>query len=316
MIRYLVWRLTQVVPAAIVAGSIAFILTRLAPGDPAAVMLGPEATAAEIARLRAALHLDDPLPVQYLRWLGDLLRFDLGESIFLDRSVREAVSERIVPTLQLTFYAMGVATIIALPAGVSAALHRDRAVDRLVQLAVAGGSAVSGFFLGIALIIIFASSLRWLPSGGYIELRADPLAHTRSMLLPALALGISIAGLPTRLVRAVMIDVLRQDYVRTAMAKGLPDRAVVYRHALRNALLPTVTILGAEVADLLGGAVVIETVFGLPGIGQLAANSVARRDFPVIQGVVMFAAAGCLVTNLAVDLLYAWLDPRIRYGPL
>jgi len=251
--------------------------------------------------------------VQYVRWLGDLVRLDLGDSIFLDMSVLDAIRERVAPTVQLALYALVVAVAIALPAGVGAALHYGSRLDRLLMLAVAGGTAISGFFLGILLILVFAVALHWLPSGGYVEFRVDPLGHARSMLLPALALGVSIAGLPTRLIRAVMLDVLRADYIRTAVAKGLPQRAVAI-HALRNALLPAMTSLGATVADLLGGAVVVETVFGLPGMGQLAANSIARRDFPVIQGVVMFAAICCLLANLAVDVLYAWTDPRIRHG--
>jgi peptide/nickel transport system permease protein len=313
MTAYILRRLAMTVPIAIVAGTIAFLFTRLAPGDPAAVMLGAEATTAEVARLREKLHLDDPLLAQYARWLADLIRFDFGESIFLDRPVLDAIRERVVPTVQLTLYALALVVLIAIPAGAAAALHYGSRLDRLLMLVVAGGTAISGFFLGILLILVFAVALRWLPSGGYVELTVDPLGHARAMFLPALALGLSMAGLPTRLVRAAMLDVLREDYIRTAIAKGLPNRAVAI-HALRNALLPALTILGAVAADLLSGAVVVETVFGLPGMGQLAANSIARRDFPVIQGVVMFAAACCLLANLAVDVLYAWNDPRIRHG--
>lgn len=312
MIAYIVRRLALLVPVALIVGTMTFLLIHITPGDPAAVMLGPEATPEQVARLREQLGLDDPLLVQYPRWLAGLARLDLGDSIFLDRPVTQALRERIVPTLQLTLYGLAVALALGVPAGIVAALHQNSIVDRLLMLLATAGMAIADFFLSILLILLFAVTLRWLPSGGYVAFGDDPLQHLRSMLLPALALGISIAGAPARLIRAALLDTLREDYIRTAVAKGLPPGVVARRHALRNALLPTVTILGYTLGDLLGGAVIVETVFSLPGMGQLAVNSIGRRDFPVVQGVVMTAAIFYLLANLLVDVLYVYLDPRLK----
>lgn len=313
MTAYIARRLALLLPVALIVGTVTFFLLHITPGDPAAVMLGPEATPEQIARLRGELGLDDPLPLQYLRWLAGLARLDLGESIFLDRPVTRALGERVVPTVQLTLYGLTIALLLGVPAGVVAALRQNSLVDRLLMLLATAGMAIADFFLSILLILLFAVTLRWLPSGGYVAFSADPLGHVEAMLLPALALGISIAGAPARLIRAALLDVLHEDYVRTAVAKGLPPGVVARRHALRNALLPTVTILGYTLGDLLGGAVVIETVFSIPGMGQLAVSSIGRRDFPVVQGVVMAAAGFYLVANLLVDVLYVYLDPRLRH---
>lgn len=312
MIGWVVRRLALLVPVMLVAGTIAFGLLHVTPGDPAAVMLGDDATPEQVARLRDRLGLDDPLVVQYPRWLLDVARLDLGESYFLDKPVRDALAERIVPTLQLTAWALAIAVLVSVPAGVIAALRPHSLVDRALMLLALAGSAVADFFLGMLLILLFAVTLRWLPSGGYVPFTDDPLGHLRVMLLPALALGISIAGLPARLIRSSMLDVLHEDYIRTAVAKGLAPGAVAVGHALRNALLPALTVFGATLGDLLGGAVVVETVFSLPGMGQLVVNSIARRDLPVIQGVVMASAAAYLLANLLVDVLAALLDPRLR----
>ena len=297
----------------LVVGSITFLLIHVTPGDPAAVMLGSEATPAQVARLRQQLGLNDPLLVQYPNWLLDVVRLDFGESFFLDRPVRAAIRDRVVPTLQLTVYASLVALAISIPAGIIAALKRNSLIDRTLMLLALAGSAIADFFLGILLILLFAVTLRWLPSGGYIPILDDPIGHVRSMLLPSLALGVSIAGLPARLIRSTMLDVLHEDYIRTAYAKGLAPATIATTHALRNALLPAVTVFGATIGDLLGGAIVVETVFSLPGMGQLVVNSIDRRDFPVIQGVVMVSAAAYLLVNLLTDVLYLYLDPRLRH---
>ncbi|RIK42810.1 MAG: peptide ABC transporter [Chloroflexi bacterium] len=312
MIALIVRRLALLVPVALVVGTMTFLLIHMTPGDPAAVMLGPEATPEQIDRLRERLGLDEPLLAQYPRWLFNVLRLDLGDSIFLNRPVTQALAERMAPTLQLTLYGLLIAVALGVPAGIFAALHQNSLIDRLLMLLATAGMAIADFFLSILLILLFAVTLRWLPSGGYVAFGDDPVQHLRSMLLPALALGISIAGAPARLIRAAMLDVLHEDYIRTAVAKGLPPGTVARRHALRNALLPTITILGYTLGDLLGGAVVVETVFSLPGMGQLAVHSIARRDFPVVQGVVMAAAAFYLLANLLVDLLYVVFDPRLR----
>jgi peptide/nickel transport system permease protein len=314
VIGFIVRRLLALIPVALVVGTITFVLLHVAPGDPAAVMLGPEATPEQVERARERLGLDEPLLVQYPRWLFDLVRLDLGDSLFLDRPVATAIGDRIIPTIQLTLYAFVIALLVGVPAGVIAAIRRNSLIDRLLMLLAVTGTAIADFFLAILLVLLFAVTLRWLPSGGYVPFTESPIEHARSMLLPSLALGFSIAGLPARLIRTSMLDVLHEDYIRAAVARGVSPAAIAMRHALRNALLPAVTVLGYTLGDLLGGAVVVETVFNLPGMGQLVVNSIARRDFPVIQGVVMVIAGCYLFANLLVDLLYLVIDPRIRHG--
>jgi peptide/nickel transport system permease protein len=314
VIAYILRRLALLVPVVLIVGTVTFVLVQLTPGDPAAVMLGPEATPEQVEALRESMGLNRPLYERYPLWLRDVVRLDLGQSIFLNRPVTEAIRDRMMPTIQLTIYSLLIATVIGVPAGVIAALNRNSLLDRLLMLLAMSGTAIAGFFLGMLLILLFAVTLRWLPSGGYVAFTTDPLAHFRSMILPALAVGLSIAGLPARLIRSTMLDVLHEDYIRTAVAKGLPPRRVAVSHALRNALLPAVTVFGYTLGDLLGGVVVVETVFGLPGMGQLVVNSIARRDFPVIQGVVMSIAVVYLLTSLLVDILYVMLDPRVRHA--
>lgn len=313
MTAYILRRLLLLVPVMLIVGTVTFALIHLTPGDPAAVMLGAEATPEQVEQLRDELNLNDPLIVQYPRWLVGLAQLDFGESIFLDKPVSDAIFERIVPTIQLTVYALAVTLLIGLPAGVLAALYQNSVLDRALMMLAIGGTAIADFFLGILLILLFAVTLQWLPSGGYVELSVDPVGHFKAMILPALALGVSIAGLPARLIRSTLLDVLREDYIRTAAAKGLAPAAVAIGHGLRNAMLPTVTVLGYTLGDLLGGAVVVETVFSLPGMGQLVVNSISRRDFPVVQGVVMVIAMFYLFSNLLVDIFYIYLDPRVRY---
>jgi peptide/nickel transport system permease protein len=314
MIGFVVRRLLALIPVALIVGTITFVLLHVAPGDPAAVMLGPEATPEQVERARERLGLDEPLLVQYPRWLFDLVRLDLGDSLFLDRPVATAIADRIIPTIQLTLYALVIALLVGVPAGVIAAIRRNSLIDRLLMLLAVAGTAIADFFLAILLVLLFAVTLRWLPSGGYVPFTESPIDHARSMLLPSLALGFSIAGLPARLIRTSMLDVLHEDYIRAAIARGISPAAIAMRHALRNALLPAVTVLGYTLGDLLGGAVVVETVFNLPGMGQLVVNSIARRDFPVIQGVVMVIAGCYLFANLLVDVLYLVIDPRIRHS--
>ncbi len=314
MIGFVVRRLLALVPVALVVGTITFALLHVAPGDPAALMLGSEATPDQVARARERLGLDDPILVQYPRWLMDIVQLDFGESLFLDRPVSTAIAERIVPTLQLTAYSLLIALLVGIPAGVLAAMHQNSIVDRLLMLLAVTGTAIADFFLAILLVLLFAVTLHWLPSGGYVPFLESPIDHARSMVLPAIALGLSIAGLPARLIRASMLDVLHEDYIRAAVARGLSPTYIVIRHGLRNALLPAVTVLGYTLGDLLGGAVVVESVFNLPGMGQLVINSISRRDFPVIQGVVMVIAGCYLLANLLVDILYIAIDPRVRHG--
>lgn len=312
MTAYIMRRIVLIVPVMLIVGTITFTLVHLTPGDPAAVMLGPEATPQQVADLRERMGLNEPLALQYPRWLTGVLRGQLGESIFLQKPVSEAIAERIIPTIQLTFYGLLIAVGIGVPAGILAALRQNSLLDRLLSIAAVSGSAIPNFFLGILLILVFSVTLRWLPAVGYVPFTEGPVEHFKSLALPAAALGFSTAGLPARLIRTSMLDALHTDYVTAAVARGIPFRTVALSHALRNALLPAVTVLGYSLGDLLGGAIVVETVFGLPGMGQLVINSIARRDFPVIQGVVMVTAIIYVLSNLLVDILYHYLDPRVR----
>ena len=314
MTAYILRRLVLLLPVILVVGVVVFALVHLTPGDPAAVILGDRATAEDIERLRDQLGLNDPLPVQFVRWFGGVLRLDFGESIFLGEPVTRALLDRVQPTVLLTLYALCVQVLIGVPAGVLAAIRHNSLLDRALTVLAISGAAVPTFFLGILLILVFAVRLGWLPSGGYVPLTEDPVAHLKGMLLPAFALGFSSAGLLARLVRSSMLDVLREDYVRTALAKGMPERLVVIRHALRNALIPALTVIGTSVGALLGGAVVTETVFTIPGMGRLVVQSIARRDYPIIQGAIMSIAMTYVLVNLLVDLLYVYADPRVRLG--
>ena len=314
MTAYILRRLVMLVPVLIVVGVVVFGLVHLTPGDPAAVILGDRATPEDIARLRDQLGLNDPLPVQFVHWFGNVLRLDFGESIFLGEPVTQALLDRVQPTLLLTLYALSIQVLIGIPAGVLAAVRYNSPLDRVLTVMAISGSAIPTFFLGILLILIFAVRLRWLPSGGYVPFGEDPAAHFKGMLMPAFALGFSAAGLLARLVRSSMLDVLREDYVRTAFAKGLPEQLVIVRHALRNALIPALTVIGISLGALLGGAVVTETVFTIPGMGRLVVQSIARRDYPVIQGAIIAIAMTYVLVNLVVDVLYVYIDPRVRIG--
>ena len=314
MAAYILRRLASLVLVFLIIGIVVFALIHLTPGDPAAVMLGGNGTPQQIAQLRHQLGLDKPIEVQFFSWFWGVLHLNFGNSIFLDEPVTHALAQRAEPTLLLTIYALLFQIVIGIPAGVIAAIRRNSWLDRLLMVGAISGMAIPTFFLGILLILFFAVRLRWLPAGGYVSITADPAQHFKSMLLPSFTLGFASAGLLARLVRSSMLDVMKEDYVRTAMAKGVAHQTVVVRHALRNALIPAITVVGFSVGALLGGAVVTETVFTIPGMGRLVVQSIARRDFPVIQGAVMMIAAGYVLVNLLVDILYVYTDPRIRYG--
>jgi peptide/nickel transport system permease protein len=311
--HYVLRRLALLLPTLVVVGSIAFAITHALPGDPAAIMLGPEATPAQVADLRTDLALDDPLLQRYVAWMGDLVRLDLGRSIYLDRPVTDLLSERLAPTLQLAAYALVVAVAVGLPAGIAASRRPGSTLDRALTLLATSASAVAGFFLAILLILLFAVHLGWLPAGGSVALLEDPLGHARAMLLPALALGLPLAGVPARVVRASLLDVAEWDHVVAARARGIPRRSILLRHELRPALIPTTTVLGYSVGDLLGGAVIVETVFNLPGIGQLVASSIGQRDLLVLQGAVLLVAGFHVAASLMADVAYAALDPRLTH---
>ncbi len=312
MLRALLHRLGGMLVVMLIVVSIVFVIIRVAPGDPAAVMLGPDATAADVADLRARWGLDRPIGVQYAAYLGQLARGDLGRSIFLDQPVLTALVQRSEPTALLTLLAIAIACAIALPAGILAALRRGRAFDRAVMTLCLGAASVPSFWLGLVLIELFAVRLAAFPTSGYAVPGASLGFRLDHLVLPAITLGLSSAALITRFTRAGMLDVLADDYVRTARAKGLGEPRVILRHALANAAIPILTVLGLTVAALISGAVVTETVFGLPGIGSLVVSAVLRRDYPVIQGALIVVAALYVLINFAIDILSTTLDPRLR----
>src|SRR5680860_6500 len=313
MIAFIVRRLLLLIPVLLIVGVIVFTLLHLAPGDPASMMLGREATTEQKEVLREQLGLNESLPVQFVDWFWGALRLDFGESLFIGKPVTEALLERVQPTGLLAIYSLTLSIVIAIPAGVISAVRANSLLDRLLMVLSISGAAIPGFFLSILLILLFAVILDWLPSGGYVDIGDDPVQHLKYMLLPALALGFSGAGFLARIVRSMMLDVLNEEYVRTASAKGLSWRQVVIGHALRNALIPVLTVIGILLASLLGGAVVIETVFNIPGMGRLLVQSVTRRDYALVQGAVMTVAAVEVLVMLLIDILHVFVDPRLRH---
>jgi peptide/nickel transport system permease protein len=313
MKKYIAKRLWSLVPVMFVVATLVFFLVHLTPGDPASVILGPDASPEAVAELRARLGLDKPLPVQFVRWFGQVLQGNLGESIFLRRPVTQAIVERLEPTLLLAGLATVFAVVIGIPTGVLAAVYRNTWLDRLFMSISVFGVSMPNFWLALNLIFLFALTLAVLPVSGYVPLRDDPLMTLRFLLLPSFSLGFPQSALIARMTRGSMLDVLSQDYVKTARAKGLSEQLVIYKHALKNTMITVITVIGIVLAITLSGSVVIETIFGLPGIGRLIINSVLRRDYPVIQGTVLFIAATYVLVNLLIDLLYVYVDPRIKY---
>jgi peptide/nickel transport system permease protein len=313
--RYVVRRLLLLVPVLLGVSIIIFMVLHLAPGDPAEIMLGSQATQADLERLRAELGLTQPLHVQYVHWLGLVARGDLGRSIWMKRPVLGEVLTRFKATLVLTGAALVLSTAVGLALGITSAIRPNSALDRLSAVASLFGASMPVFWLGIVLMVIFALWLGWLPASGMFapygggDLR-DLLLH---LALPAVTLAAASVTIIARLTRSTMLETLGQDYIRTARAKGVVERAVVLRHGLKNALIPIVTVVGVQAGYLLGGAVLTETVFAWPGVGTLMVQGILARDFPLVQGCVLVVALSFVVINLAVDLLYAWLDPRIRY---
>lgn len=310
---YVARRLTTLVPVALVVATVSFVLIHLAPGDPASLIAGPDATADDIARLRHHLGLDRPLGVQLVAWYGRLLRGDLGDSIFLRKPVVEAILDRAEPTLLLTGLASLIAMALGVPLGIVAARYRDSLADRACMVLALVGISIPNFLAGLLMILVFSVWLGWFPVAGYAPLEYGWLGTLRSLTLPALALGFVQSALIARITRSAMLDVLGEPFITTGRAKGLGERTVTLKHALRNATVPIVTVIGISVALLIGGAVVVETVFNIPGLGRLVISAVLRRDYPVIQGVVLLTAAIYMLVNLVVDLSYVVLDPRVRY---
>jgi len=288
-----------------------FVVVQVMPGDPAQLILGTEAPPEALADLRAQLGLDRPLPLQYLSWLSGVLRGNLGVSLRHGRPVATLIAERLPVTLSLAILSLALAVILAVPLGVLAAIRQHSALDYGVLVFAQAGLALPSFWIGILLILLFALSLRWLPSSGYVPWAENPLAALRSLTMPVLALGLPVAGVLARLVRASVLEELARDHIRTARAKGLSEQQVIVRHVLRNALIPTVTLLGLQLGFLLGGSIVIEQVFALPGLGRLVLFAINNRDLPLIQALVLFIAVLVVGINFLVDMAYTWLDPRI-----
>lgn len=312
MSGYILKRLLSILPILAVVAVVVFMIVHLTPGDPAAVMLGDEAGEKEIAELRSQLGLDLPLAVQFFHWLANVLQGDLGKSYFSDVPVTQAFWEHLGPTVSVAILAQIIAILIAIPIGIMAARRRGTMIDQAVMGVSLFGISVPSFLLGLFLILLFAVQLKWLPVAGYKPLSSGLWNHLRYLILPALALGFMQAALIARMTRSSMLDIIADHYIKTARAKGLKETMVIYKHALRNACIPILTVIGETFGGLVTGAAVVETVFNIPGIGQLIISSVERRDYAVIQGTVLLITVTYVLLNLIVDLLYGIVDPRVR----
>jgi len=313
VIGFVARRVLAVVPVLFVVAVIVFAILRAVPGDPAAVIAGDSATPEQVAALREKLGLEKPVVTQFAIWLGGVLRGDLGESYFFRKPVAELIAQRLEPTLALGLAALSIAVSIAVPLGVVAAFRQGTWIDRAVMGLSVAGFSMPVFVLGYLLVWIFSVQLEWLPVQGYARI-ADGLGpFLERLLLPAVTLALVYVALVARITRTSVLEVLNEDYVRTARAKGLRERDVLTRHALRNAAVPILTVVGIGLAVLIGGAVVTESVFAIPGLGRLTVEAVLSRDFPVIQALILLFATGYVFVNLAIDIGYAVLDPRIRY---
>lgn len=313
MLRFTIQRLVETIPVLLLMSMLVFGLMFLLPGDPVVGMLGPGAQVddAAIERLRSDLRLDDPVPVQYVSWMSNVLQGDFGRSVTTKQPVSEAFVQRLPVSFLLAGYAIVIMIAIALPLGILSAVKRGTLWDVLASGISVFGLAVPGFWLAILLVMLFAVRLDWLPASGYVSPLDNPFQSLRYLFLPALALGAAGAGSLTRQLRSSLLEVLREDYVRTARAKGLRGRTVLMRHALRNALIPSVTVLGLSLGHLLGGSLIIESIFLVPGMGSLLVNAIFTRDFPVVQAGTLVIAVAVVIVNLGVDVLYGLLDPRI-----
>jgi peptide/nickel transport system permease protein len=312
MARYILRRVIFMLPVALFVSFIVFILIHLVPGDPVRVLLGEEATPQTVAALQHQLGLDKPLPQQFGLWLWQAIHGNLGTSIQLQQPVIQALLQRIPVTLELGLASLAYSLALAIPLGVYSATHRKSWLEGLINVSTLVGTAIPNFVLALLLIFLFAVAIRLFPPGGYAPFTDDPTGNVRDLILPMIALGTSTVAVNLRQLRASMVEALEQDYVRTARAKGLSERRVNYIHALRNSLIPLITIVGLQIGQILGGAVVIEVIFLWPGIGKLAIDSIFAKDYPVVQGVVLLAAFSYMLVNLLVDVSYVFLDPRIR----
>src|SRR3954453_10328168 len=313
MLAYFLRRVIATIPVVLMVALFVFSLLYIAPGDPAAIIAGDQATPDDVERIRASLGLDRPFLVRFFEWLWNVVRGDLGTSIFTNLSVSHMISQRIEPTLSLMSLTLILSLSFAIPMGVIAAWKHGSLIDRGVMTLAGVGFSTPVFVVGYLLAYLFALQLDWLPVQGFTSIRQGLVPFLRNLILPAVALGLIYMALLARITRATMLDVLSQDYVRTAKAKGVAQKGILFVHALKNAAVPIVTIVGIGFATLIGGSVVTESVFAIPGLGRLTVDAILRRDYPVIQGVVLMFSFVYVLVNLGVDLLYTLFDPRIRY---
>ena len=313
MRRYVARRVAALAATLLFVSILVFLVIRILPGDPAALIMGTEGDPAATERLRESMGLNRPLPVQYVEWLGRALRGDLGRSIQYDVPVGALILSRLPVTLPLALLAAAFMIAVAVPLGLYAATHHRRAGDYLAMIVSQLGISIPQFWSGLLLILLFSVTLGWVRSGGFEGWSAGFWPGLRSLLLPAIALGLFQAAVLVRATRSAVLDVLREDYVRTARAKGVSERLVLGKHTFRNALIPVVTVAGLQLGQLMAGAIVLESVFALPGLGRLALGAISARDLPVVQGVTLFVASGIVLINFVVDIAYGFLDPRIRY---
>lgn len=311
---YLIKRLMAAIPVLVIVSIMAFSFIHLIPGDPAIAMLGLNATPAQVEALRREMGLNKPVVVQYIHWLAKMATGDMGTSVLSGRSIFGSITERLPHTLALAFLSILLSISIAIPLGIVAAARQNRLTDRVVMLFALVGVSVPSFWVGILCIILFSVKLNWLPASGYVSVFEHFFEGLRYLILPAFSLAMVLAAVSARMMRSSMLEALRQDYIRTARAKGLDGRRVVWRHGLRNAGLPVVTVLGLQLGTLLGGAVITEAIFSWPGIGQLTIEAIQRRDYPLLQGCVLTISLAYVVVNTLTDLVYAALDPRVRLG--
>jgi peptide/nickel transport system permease protein len=310
---YLARRVGGMIVVMLLVAVIVFLIGHVLPGDPAAVMLGSAATPADVAALRNRLGLDQPLPLQFFEYLRQIATLNLGQSIFLNEPVLQAIGQRAELTSFLTLMSAGIAVVIGVPVGIIAAVRRGSAVDQGATASAMFAASLPSFWVGLMLIEYLAVRVHWFPVAGWGNPGDGLMAHLHDLVLPAIALGLPNSALIIRFTRTSMLDVLHEDYVRTARAKGVGPGGVVIKHAFRNAMIPVATVIGLTIATLIGGAIVTETVFGLPGVGNLIVSAVLRRDYPVIQGALLIISGLYVLINLAVDLFYAAVDPRVRY---
>lgn len=316
MVRYIAQRLVSLIPVLIGISLVTFFLIRLVPGDVVDLMLGNETTIDEARRqeLRKVFGLDEPIYVQYINWASDVVRGDLGTSLRTGQSVRGEIFSKMPVTIELTIFSVVIALLIAIPAGIIAAVKVGTTAEAAAQGVSLLGLSLPNFWLGTLLILVTSRYFHWFPAANYVSFVDDPWKNIQIFILPAISLGAALAAITMRMMRSSLLEVLRREYITTARAKGLSNNTVISRHAIRNAMIPVITVVGIQIGRLLGGAIIIEELFNLPGMGRLAIDAIEQRDYPMIQGVVMVTTIAFVLINLAVDIFYSYIDPRIRYS--